>query len=264
MSMKIYLVTMKGLPDNAIDTRMKCMAREAEWDLRNADRIAFSPPQMEEVAYAEVDGAPPPAPAPVDPDPRPKREYNWLNESDDARYIQQWRDALNERKDLLEKIGISIQPERVAKDDDNEFMQNRHFNNPTFACVGEQLLQILEVDDSVTVKSAAPVATDSHEGLLARLAAVVNKLEKVEIPDPQNIPGHIYNEHCEVHTPGNMLATYNETMLLEDACTDALQTSMDDGWRIVAVCPQAQRRPDYIMGRWNPDYRSGNGAKRKP
>lgn len=262
--MKIYLVTMKGLPDQSIDARMKCMAREAEWDLRNADRIAFSPPQMEEVVYAEVDGAPPPAPAPVDPDPRPKREYTWLSESDDARYIQQWRDALNERKDLLARIGISIQPERVAKDDDNEYTQNRHFNNPTFACVGEQLLQILEVDDSVTVKSAAPVATDSHEGLLARLAAVVGKLEKVEIPDPQNIPGHIYNEHCEVHTPGNMLATYNETMLLEDACTDALQTSMDDGWRIVAVCPQAQRRPDYIMGRWNPDYASGNGAKRKP
>jgi hypothetical protein len=260
--MKIYLVTMKGLPDNNVNERMKCMALEAEWEARNAGRIEFSPIEVMEAVTAP--GEELPDTEPVDPDPRPKRAYNWLAAADDERYIRQWREALKERRELLEKVGISISPDRAPKEDDTEYQKARHLNNPTFACVGEQLLQILEVDDSVTVKSAAPVASDTHEGALARLVHVIEKLEKMEIPEPVAAQGHIYNEHVTVHTPGNMLATYNETLLLEDACTDELQKSLDNGWRIVAACPQAQRRPDYILGRYNPEYDSGNGAKRKP
>jgi hypothetical protein len=63
-----------------------------------------------------------------------------------------------------------------------------------------------------------------------------------------------YNNKCDVHMPGNMLASYNEVMLLEDSCSDVLQESLQAGWRMIAVCPQPdQRRPDYILGRWNPD-----------
>lgn len=76
----------------------------------------------------------------------------------------------------------------------------------------------------------------------------------------------MFNERVEVHMPGQALATYNETMLLQDSCTDALQNEIDSGWRIIAVCPQPdQRRPDYILGRYNPsrDIREmGNGAAR--
>lgn len=65
--------------------------------------------------------------------------------------------------------------------------------------------------------------------------------------------GNTYNNKCEVHMPGNMLATYNQVQLLEDSCTDVLQDSLSAGWRIIAVCPQPDsRRPDYIMGRFNP------------
>lgn len=66
--------------------------------------------------------------------------------------------------------------------------------------------------------------------------------------------GNTYNNKCEVHMPGNMLATYNQVQLLEDSCTDALQNALSAGWRIIAVCPQPDsRRPDYIMGRFNPN-----------
>lgn len=66
--------------------------------------------------------------------------------------------------------------------------------------------------------------------------------------------GNTYNNKCEVHMPGNMLATYNQVQLLEDCCTDALQDSLSAGWRIIAVCPQPDsRRPDYILGRFNPE-----------
>lgn len=36
--------------------------------------------------------------------------------------------------------------------------------------------------------------------------------------------------------------------------TDVLQEQIAKGWRIIAACPQPdQRRPDYILGRFNPE-----------
>ena len=63
-----------------------------------------------------------------------------------------------------------------------------------------------------------------------------------------------YNSKVDVHMPGQALANYNELMLLEDCCTDELARSLDNGWRIIAACPQPdQRRPDWILGRYNPN-----------
>lgn len=74
----------------------------------------------------------------------------------------------------------------------------------------------------------------------------------------------VYNTKCDVHMPGSMLATYNEVQLLEDSCTEVLQASLAAGWRLIAACPQPdQRRPDYIMGRFNPEYDGDTSAKRK-
>lgn len=46
------------------------------------------------------------------------------------------------------------------------------------------------------------------------------------------------------------LLLLDEVDWMEDACTQELQQRLDEGWRILAVCPpNAQRRPDYILGR---------------
>lgn len=75
-----------------------------------------------------------------------------------------------------------------------------------------------------------------------------------------------FNQKCEVHMPGQALATYNEVMLMSDSCSDELQGRIDEGWRMIAACPQPdQRRPDYILGRFNPDRDTRdhrNGARR--
>ena len=53
-----------------------------------------------------------------------------------------------------------------------------------------------------------------------------------------------------IHIPNVGLWSMDEVQLLEDSCTDKLQGMLDDGWRIIAVCPPSeQRRPDYILGR---------------
>lgn len=70
-----------------------------------------------------------------------------------------------------------------------------------------------------------------------------------------------YNSKVDVHMPGQALANYNELMLLEDCCTDELARSLDNGWRIIAACPQPdQRRPDWILGRYNPNRVATNNT----
>lgn len=73
-----------------------------------------------------------------------------------------------------------------------------------------------------------------------------------------------FNSKCEVHVPNLGLININELMLAENICTDELQTHLNKGYRIIAVAPQPdQRRPDYILGRYNPGYTGGDeGAGR--
>ncbi|MCB5201706.1 hypothetical protein LH464_04335 [Neorhizobium sp. T786] len=62
----------------------------------------------------------------------------------------------------------------------------------------------------------------------------------------QLMSGKLFN----VTLPDVGLLLIDEVKWLDDACTEELQRNLDDGWRILAVCPpNAQRRPDYILGR---------------
>jgi len=80
---------------------------------------------------------------------------------------------------------------------------------------------------------------------------------------PEGPTDQHFNNRVEVHMPGQALSMYNETLLMEDSCTDALQNELATGWRIIAVCPQPdQRRPDYVLGRYNPNVGVDTEAKR--
>lgn len=63
-------------------------------------------------------------------------------------------------------------------------------------------------------------------------------------------PGFRDSGTVHVHLPNLGMLSMNEVMNLDDVCTDELQRHLDDGWRILCVCPPLnQRRPDYILGR---------------
>lgn len=60
----------------------------------------------------------------------------------------------------------------------------------------------------------------------------------------------VLNKVVNVAVPGNQLLHIGEVKVAEDCCTDALQHDLDNGWSILAICPQPdQRRPDYILGK---------------
>lgn len=81
----------------------------------------------------------------------------------------------------------------------------------------------------------------SHYDTIRHYEAICNRLEA---------SSKTFNEKCQVHIGGSMLITINKLLLLENACTDNVQSHLAAGWRIVAVTVQPDgRRPDYILGK---------------
>lgn len=78
-----------------------------------------------------------------------------------------------------------------------------------------------------------------------------DRISQLELKAEKNLAvleGH--GAAVQIHVPDFCLMQVNKVEVLYDACTDALQEMLSDGWRILAVCPpNAQRRPDYILGR---------------
>lgn len=70
----------------------------------------------------------------------------------------------------------------------------------------------------------------------------------------EELPSHLVEGTVvQITIPDMALMLINEVTWMDDACTEDLQCKLDDGWRILAVCPpHSQRRPDYILGRKKP------------
>lgn len=129
--------------------------------------------------------------------------------------------------------------------------------NETFVLDKDQVMQLVLAGINFKVKQEIKVALDITK-------EIIELAEKpIKIMTGDGTIGNTYNNRCEVHMPGNAMAFYNEVLLKEDACTDELQTALHSGWRLIAACPQPnQRRPDYILGRFNPDLEIDGAAER--
>jgi hypothetical protein len=92
--------------------------------------------------------------------------------------------------------------------------------------------------------------------LFTQLVDTLRELEsrmcrfEVKLHDDGAVSSPQINNRVDVHVPNLGLLKVDEVELLEDGCTNALQLRLDEGWRILSICPQPnQRRPDYILGR---------------
>lgn len=121
---------------------------------------------------------------------------------------------------------------------------------------GHEVLEALSAGLNIRVKQKKGVKLRAAE-----VFAMLGEKPTINVTRQEEIPNN-FNSHCEVHMPGQALSFYNNTMLMEDACTDALQSELEQGWRIIAVCPQPdQRRPDYILGRFDPTATDGSARR---
>jgi hypothetical protein len=95
----------------------------------------------------------------------------------------------------------------------------------------------------------------SEQPTMHNLSIMLNQIEeKFSYIDKQLdlFSNQQFNQKVNVHVGGGLIVTYNDLKLMEDSCTDALQSELNNGWRIIAVCVQPNnRRPDYILGRYN-------------
>lgn len=94
------------------------------------------------------------------------------------------------------------------------------------------------------------VLNDTEEASF--MQKILERIDKIHVVPGAPVPPQddYYNSKCNVHIPGNALIHIDDTLLLTDCCTDYLQEKINEGFRILAICPQPdQRRPDYILGR---------------
>lgn len=114
-----------------------------------------------------------------------------------------------------------------------------------YVCDSDRVMELMLLGIKVKMESDLIVPVNIGEDL----KQWSNKVEHI-----MTQPGNEYNTKCEVHMPGQALSMYNDVLLQEDCCTDQLKAILAQGFRIIAACPQPdQRRPDYILGRYNPD-----------
>ncbi|AZV01533.1 hypothetical protein FHP_009c [Pseudomonas phage vB_PaeM_fHoPae01] len=103
--------------------------------------------------------------------------------------------------------------------------------------------------------------------MLERLELAASRLAGMSVSyinQPEMVSGiEGWNSLTGSAIPGPNLQSVNRLLLKEDCCTDELQSALDAGWRLLAVCPQEARRPDYILGRFDPVPPTGpRGAAR--
>lgn len=192
-------------------------------------------------------------------------------------YIRGYAKYISKHKEyvaIFEKLGISVDFGKLDEDKDEvpqdpekaasyqgEYYHNRDVE---FLCSDRQFIELQLAGFNVKVKSKYEADTVNKDfGHMQDLAQKI--IDKLAVLDA-GIPAMDWNHKCDIHMPGLGLMTINQTMLLEDSCTDALQDAIDQGWRIIAACPQPdKRRPDYILGRYNPEHQpTSGGAARRP
>ena len=126
-----------------------------------------------------------------------------------------------------------------------------------YAALRERFDEILELpEDSKTISDwSSPKFVGIMEdveylaglGVKCQISRVrgtfVEKLPKLGVPEP------VGQQIVNIMIPNAGLFSVKRLKLLSDECTDVVQGFLDEGSRIVAVCPPNDtRRPTYILG----------------
>ena len=107
----------------------------------------------------------------------------------------------------------------------------------------------------ISIRGLPPTVDRDYATIISEIIRVQDKFEEALKRFDKNVE---FNEKCDVHISNMGILNINEVGIIENACTDSLQSELDKGWRILAAMPQPdQRRYDYVLGRYNPDREIG-------
>lgn len=153
---------------------------------------------------------------------------------------------------VLKLRSLVNQPLETEEPDDDGLVQLK-YSYPDYEADVLALFEAGFYTFSIEEKVSGPLI-----GVIERMAATMDRLEATLAHRPiLEAPKQdaYFNAKCEVHVPGLGLLALNQVKVLENICTDELQALLDEGWRIVAACSQPdQRRPDYVLGRYDPGH----------
>lgn len=91
---------------------------------------------------------------------------------------------------------------------------------------------------------------ETSQGIGSMLVKLQDRINALEMKGATLGELALKGAAVQIAIPDFALLMIDEVTYLTDACTESLQKYLDEGWRILAVCPpNAQRRPDYILGK---------------
>ncbi|MGG1444947.1 hypothetical protein ABE354_23435 [Brevibacillus laterosporus] len=101
----------------------------------------------------------------------------------------------------------------------------------------------------IKIRGTVQTSNSAVANMLKQMQEVQDKFQKALQSFDEKIE---FNQKCDVHIGNLGLLNINQLGYAVDKCTQELQVVLNQGWRILAVCPQSnQRRPDYVLGRFN-------------
>lgn len=179
--------------------------------------------------------------------------YDWYKPKAWAGKDEEWKAHVAEQGIDSLKADLPYYPAFIMDMSEKQFLEYcTHVSSPVISSTKDQEFEI--------PPSLIPDNATAQLRFIEQLLALNEKcLEQLT-----RAGSMCFNEKIGVNQPGLGLNLYNRLMLAEDICTDSLQGYLDEGWRIIAACPQPDaRRPDYILGQYDPTHvPNGRGAGR--
>lgn len=165
------------------------------------------------------------------------------------------------KEDCVEKDGKYYKDDEALEKDkplDYYYLYTKYQGNDDFVLVQKEnhLVNLIEFVSKCKYKFFINESILSEHSEIDNIEMIFQRLEeKTKLIEHivDKVKDNTFNKKTNVHVGGGLITTYNDLLLKENVCTDILQTELNNGWRIIAVCVQPdQRRPDYILGRYNP------------
>ena len=165
--------------------------------------------------------------------------YHEVGEGDERR--REWAISKEKYEKLRELISD------LPEDPLDSSEENRYINVHWQSYVGH-LESVLELVSKIEIEEVLRTKNRGLNCLDEMLHRITNNLREIETRIDR-YQEQLFNKKVNVHVPGNALLEMERVHYETDCCTDRLAELLEQGWRIIAVCPQPdQRRPDYVLG----------------